>query len=134
MRAIRLNVVNQIDTMSEVDFMKARIDNNWAVFNLVDLNLFILDFNKAIESGDATDDMIEKAKKDISKLMPILITDSIGRTKTVCVKPMSSNHHDGFRITIIKLTWYHHKTMHTAKQPVRVLSIVTGKQIGRAHV
>ena len=69
--------------MTSDDFAKAKIANNWNVFSKQDIDLFLTDVSKS------TQEDLEKAKKDISKLVPKIVVDSIGRSKTVYVKPIN---------------------------------------------
>lgn len=62
---------------------------NLEIYNEEDIVLFIRDLEKSLGDNDEENGMlIEKAKKDISKLQKKIITDSIGRRKTVWVKPI----------------------------------------------
>src|SRR6478609_8177121 len=91
---MRLNMAEEIDKLSEADFVKVRIEHNWVVITHPALEKYKADMLLyAGANPDKFEEILEKAHKDISKLVPKIITDSIGRTKTVYVKPSDAIKH-----------------------------------------
>lgn len=80
-----MNILPEVRTLTTEEFNKARIKYNWSVFDKSDVDKFIEHVSTV---NNVTEYDIEKAKKDISKLVPVRIVDSIGRSKIVWTKPM----------------------------------------------
>ncbi len=83
---MNLHITPEPDTLTHVEFTKARLEHNWAVFRKSDIEGFVLD----ISTHEYDAESIAKAKKDISQLVQKIIVDSIGRKKVVWVKPMDT--------------------------------------------
>lgn len=108
-----MDIVAEIELFSSEEFSKAVINNNWVVFSEADINLFV----EHVAKSANCDEDIEKAKKDISKLVQKRIVDSIGRTKLVWVKrmdmirkPNQSGEASGTDVHADALARHHHNT------------------------
>lgn len=77
-------IIQELDILTTDAFNKAVIKNKWSVFTKEQIDSFV----EHVTQTATNDDDIEKARKDISKLVGKVIVDSIGRRKTVYVKPM----------------------------------------------
>lgn len=98
MKNIILNGFVEAPDYGNIDsFNKAVTANGWAVFTDKDITDFMTDLDNLIKKGEVSAlnqeelDIIEKAKKDISKLVLKTVVDKNGKTTKKWVKPSDTD-------------------------------------------